>query len=64
MDSHAVIETLPATADERAALMEIANRPFEKVVDRIEPENEARPASCGTLSITSTTTFLRRGCCR
>ncbi|GCA49966.1 hypothetical protein KGO5_02412 [Sinorhizobium sp. KGO-5] len=41
MDSHAVIETLPVTGDERAALMEIANRAFEKVVDRVEPEIES-----------------------
>ncbi|WP_157813755.1 hypothetical protein [Sinorhizobium meliloti] len=41
MDSHAVIDTLPVTGDERAALMEIANRAFEKVVNWIEPENES-----------------------
>jgi len=41
MDSHAVIEALPVTGDERAALIEIANRVFEKVIDRIEPENES-----------------------
>lgn len=41
MDSHAVIETLPVTGDERAALMEIANRAFEKVVNWIERENES-----------------------
>ncbi|MGO6736513.1 hypothetical protein ACCS71_14275 [Rhizobium ruizarguesonis] len=41
MDSHDVIETLPATGELRAALIEIANRVFEKVVDRIEPENES-----------------------
>ncbi|MBY3181336.1 hypothetical protein HFO24_06585 [Rhizobium laguerreae] len=41
MDSHAVIETLPVTGELRAALIEIANRVFEKVVDRIEPENES-----------------------
>jgi hypothetical protein len=40
MDNHAVIEALPVTGDQRAALIEIANRVFEKVVDRIEPENE------------------------
>ncbi|MBP2450078.1 hypothetical protein [Rhizobium leguminosarum] len=41
MDSHAVIEALPVTGDQRAALIEIANRVFEKVIDRIEPENES-----------------------
>ncbi|UFX07674.1 hypothetical protein [Sinorhizobium meliloti] len=41
MDSHAVIEALPLNGDQRAALVEIANRVFEKVIDRIEPENEA-----------------------
>lgn len=41
MDSHAVIASLPLHADERAALMETANRAFEKVIDRIEPENES-----------------------
>ncbi|WP_429819250.1 hypothetical protein [Ensifer sp. B1-9] len=40
MDSHAVIEALPLNGDQRAALIEIANRVFEKVIDRIEPENE------------------------
>ncbi len=40
MVSHAVIKALPLTGDERAALIEIANRVFEKVIDRIEPENE------------------------
>jgi hypothetical protein len=37
---HAAIEAQPLQADERAALVEIANRVFEKVVDRIEPENK------------------------
>ncbi|TBZ05557.1 hypothetical protein [Rhizobium leguminosarum] len=41
MVSHAVIETLPVTGELRAALVEIANRVFERVVDRIEPENES-----------------------
>lgn len=41
MDSHAVIEALPLNGDQRAALVEIANGVFEKVIDRIEPENEA-----------------------
>ncbi|MDX0299388.1 hypothetical protein GOC49_11985 [Sinorhizobium meliloti] len=40
MDSHAVVKALPVTGDERGALIEIANRAFEKVIDRIEPENE------------------------
>ncbi|MGR9431360.1 hypothetical protein [Rhizobium leguminosarum] len=41
MDSHAVIEALPVTGELRAALLDIANRVFERVVDRIEPENES-----------------------
>ena len=41
MDSHAVIEALPVTGDHRVALIEIANRTFEKIIDRIEPENES-----------------------
>ncbi|TBF89212.1 hypothetical protein [Rhizobium leguminosarum] len=41
MDSHAVIEALPVTGELRAALIDIANRVFERVVDRIEPENES-----------------------
>ncbi|ANL74258.1 hypothetical protein AMC83_PA00031 (plasmid) [Rhizobium phaseoli] len=41
MDTHAVIESLPVIGDQRAALIEIANRVFEKVIDRIEPENES-----------------------
>lgn len=41
MDPHAVIEALPLHGDQRAALIEIANRVFEKVIDRIEPENES-----------------------
>ncbi|MGH0214392.1 hypothetical protein NKY66_10810 [Sinorhizobium meliloti] len=41
MDSHAVIDALPVTGDQRAALIEIANRVFEKVIGRIEPENES-----------------------
>ncbi|RVH69196.1 hypothetical protein CN198_14130 [Sinorhizobium meliloti] len=41
MDSHAVIAALPLNGDQRDALIEIANRVFEKVIDRIEPENES-----------------------
>lgn len=35
-----MIEALPLTGAERTALIEIANRVFEKVVDRVEPKNE------------------------
>ncbi|MBB2685221.1 UNVERIFIED_ORG: hypothetical protein GGD47_002809 [Rhizobium etli] len=40
MGSHAAIEALPPNMEQRAALIEIANRVFEKVIDRIEPDNE------------------------
>ncbi|MBY5542322.1 hypothetical protein HFO60_20220 [Rhizobium leguminosarum] len=41
MDSHAVIESLPLNDAQRATLVAISNRVFEKVMDRIEPENES-----------------------
>lgn len=41
MDTHAVIEALPLTGDQKAALIETANFVFEKVLERIEPENES-----------------------
>lgn len=40
MDSHAVIEALPVTGDQRAALIETANFVFEKVLERIEYANK------------------------
>lgn len=40
MDSHAEIEALPVTGDQRAALIETANFVFEKVLGRIGSANK------------------------
>ncbi|MGG7539390.1 hypothetical protein [Rhizobium sp. 12,4] len=40
MDSHATITSVPVGGADRAALIEAANTVFEKIIDRIEPENE------------------------
>ncbi|MDW9502245.1 hypothetical protein [Sinorhizobium meliloti] len=40
MDSHATITSVPVGGADRAVLIEAANTVFEKIIDRIEPENE------------------------
>ncbi|GCA52816.1 hypothetical protein KGO5_05282 [Sinorhizobium sp. KGO-5] len=40
MDSHAAITSVPVGGAARAVLIEAANTVFEKIIDRIEPENE------------------------
>ncbi|MGJ7042758.1 hypothetical protein J2Y63_006041 [Shinella sp. BE166] len=39
MDSHVVISALPLTEPDRSKFIETANLVFERVVDRIEPDN-------------------------
>lgn len=39
--THAVIEALPVTGDQRIAHIETANFVFERVIDRIELESES-----------------------
>ncbi|WP_149905979.1 hypothetical protein [Mesorhizobium sp. SARCC-RB16n] len=41
MDTHAVIASLPVAGVDRALLIETANAAFERVIERIEPNNEA-----------------------
>lgn len=41
MESHAVIEVLPVTGDQRAVLIETANFAFDKALERLGPENES-----------------------
>ncbi|RVH23020.1 hypothetical protein [Sinorhizobium meliloti] len=40
MDSHAAITSVPVGGAARAVLIEAANTVFEKIIDRMEPENE------------------------
>ncbi|MER9029134.1 hypothetical protein [Mesorhizobium sp. M0674] len=40
MDTHAVIASLPVAGADRAVLIEAANAAFERVIGRIEPDNE------------------------
>jgi hypothetical protein len=40
MDTHAVIASLPVAGADRAVLIETANAAFERVIKRIEPDNE------------------------
>lgn len=40
MDSHVTITSLPVSGADRTALIEEANTAFERILERIEPQNE------------------------
>lgn len=40
MESDVIIASLPVTGGDRAVLIDAANAAFERVIDRIEPDNE------------------------
>ena len=40
MESDAIIASLPVTGADRAVLIDAANAAFERVIERIEPNNE------------------------
>ncbi len=40
MESNVIILSLPVTGADRAVLIDAANAAFERVIDRIEPDNE------------------------
>ncbi|MER9450164.1 hypothetical protein [Mesorhizobium sp. M0254] len=40
MDSNAIIASLPVAGADRAVLIDTANAAFERVIERIEPNNE------------------------
>ncbi|ESY35300.1 hypothetical protein X747_28785 [Mesorhizobium sp. LNJC384A00] len=40
MDSNAIIAALPVTGADRVVLVDAANTAFERVIERIEPNNE------------------------
>ena len=64
MDSHAVISALPLAEPDRSDFIETANLVFERVIDRIEPENRQLTRSLWDPARYVDHHLCRRTCCQ